>query len=74
MRIRARTQGHNLPKVDQHLTAVFVVLDMNVPSLGSIPLDSISYVSSEQFSTISSELMNAHFCGYTEHTHKNEHS
>ena len=53
MRIRARTQGHNLPKVDQHLTAVFVVLDVNVPLLGSILLRNISYVSSEQFSAIS---------------------
>ena len=74
MRIRARVHGHNLPKVDQHLTAVFAVLDMNVPSFGSIPLDSISYVSSEQFSTISSELMNAYFCEYAPYTRKNEHS
>jgi hypothetical protein len=74
MRIRAQAHGHNLPKVDQHLTAVFVVLDMNVLPLGSILLDSISYVSSEQFSTISSELMNGHFCEYAPYTRKNDHS
>ena len=30
MRTRARAHGHNLPKMDQHLTAVFVVLYVNV--------------------------------------------
>ncbi len=70
MRIRTQAHGHNLPKVDQHLTAVFVVLDMNVPSLGSIPLDSISYVSSEQFSTISPGLM-VNFHKHEEHAWKN---
>lgn len=74
MRIRAQAHGNKLPKVDQHLTAVFVVLDVNVPLLGSILLRNISYVSSEQFSTISSELMNGHFCAYAAYTHKNDHS
>ena len=66
MRIRAQAHSHNLPKVAQHLTAVFVVLDVNVPPLGSILLHSISYVSSEQFSTIPSELMDEQCC---EHVH-----
>jgi len=74
MRIRARAHDHTLPKVDQHLTAVFVVLGVNVPPLGSILLDSISYVSSEQFSTISSELMHGHFCEYAAYAHKNVHA
>ncbi len=70
MRTRARAQGHNLPKVDQHLTAVFVVLDVNVPPLGSILLPSISYASSKQFSTISSGLIDDQWCG---HVHTIDH-
>ncbi len=59
MRIRARAHDRNLAKMNQHLTAGSVCGSLReCPKLGDGLLYSVSYVSSEQFSTISSGLVN----------------